>query len=258
MKGFYKRFLISVFFLCGSAFLSAQELSPGVTLFVQNEPARAIPLLEQELQAEPLNAALYNYLGIAYSQVGNYAKAADVYERGIGTPGTNKKVLYYNLGNARYKQGDFKKAAEAYSMSIVADPMYAEPHLNRANSYLKLDEIDSCIEDYTRYLELKPDDVQEPKIRTLLSLLTQEKEQRAAEQKRREEEAVRLKQEEERLAAAKAEQERIAEQKRIEEEARRKKLLEEVANSLKQSADTTNMTAGAEEVLNYYDESEID
>ena len=54
------------------------------------------------------------------------------------------------------------------------------------------------------------------------------------------------------------EEKRLAEQKRLEEEARRKKLLEDVANSLKQSSDTTNITAGAEEVLNYYDESEID
>ena len=122
----------------------------------------------------------------------------------------------------------------------------------------KLNNIDDCISDYTTFLELKPNDVQEPKIRELLDLLHREKEVRLAEEKRRQEEAERLKQEEERLAAAKAEQERIASAKRAEEEERRRQLLEEVANSLKQSSDTTNMSAGAEDVLSYDEESDID
>ena len=69
---------------------------------------------------------------------------------------------------------------------------------------------------------------------------------------------LRMMEEEERLNQARAEQERLAAQKRAEEEERRRKLLEDVANSLKQSSDTTNMSAGAEDVLNYDDESEID
>lgn len=258
MKGFYKRFIISVLFVCNSFSINAQQMSPGIKSFVQNDPASAIPLLEKELQSEPSSLDVYNYLGLAYSQTGNYSKAAEVFEKGISVPGTNKKVLYYNLANACYKLEDYQKAVDSYSMSIVADSSFAEPYLNRANAYLKMNDIDKCISDYVRYLELKPDDPQEPKIRRLLVLLNEEKEIRLAEQKRKEEEALRLKQEEERLAQAKAEQERLAEQKRLEEEARRKKLLEDVANSLKQSSDTTNITAGAEEVLNYYDESEID
>lgn len=258
MKGFYKRFIISVLFVCNSFSINAQQMSPGIKSFVQNDPASAIPLLEKELQSEPSSLDVYNYLGLAYSQTGNYSKAAEVFGKGISVPGTKKKVLYYNLANACYKLEDYQKAVDSYSMSIVADSSFAEPYLNRANAYLKMNDIDKCISDYVRYLELKPDDPQEPKIRRLLVLLNEEKEIRLAEQKRKEEEALRLKQEEERLAQAKAEQERLAEQKRLEEEARRKKLLEDVANSLKQSSDTTNITAGAEEVLNYYDESEID
>lgn len=258
MKGFYKRVVFCGIFLLTSGLFFAGEVSQGVKLFSENEPARAIPLLEREINGSNPSPDLYNYLGLAYSQTGNYQKAVEVFEKGLGVLGTNKKVLYYNQGNAYYKLEDYSKAADCYSMAIVADSEYADPYLNRANALLRLNDIDSCVTDYNTYLDLRPNDPQEPKIRALLDLLRKEKDLRIAEQKRREQEAERLKQEEERLAAAKAEQERIAAEKRAEEEERRRKLLEEVANSLKQSSDTTNMSAGAEDVLSYDEESDID
>lgn len=258
MKGFYKRVIFCSFFLLTSVLLSAQEVSAGVRLFTENEPAKAIPLLEKEIKGSNPSPDLYNYLGLAYSQTGDYIKAVETFEKGLGVLGTNKKVLYFNQGNAYYRLENYSKACDCYSMAIVADDQYADPYLNRANALLRLNDIDNCVTDYVTYLDLRPDDPQEPKIRALLDLLRKEKELRIAEQKRREEEEIRLKQEEERLAQAKAEQERLAAAKRAEEEERRKKLLEEVANSLKQSSDTTNMSAGAEDVLSYEEESDID
>ena len=69
-----------------------------------------------------------------------------------------------------------------------------------------------------------------------------------------EEENQRLQEE---LARQEAER-KAAEDARLAEEAeRRRKLLEDVANSLQQT-DTTNMTAGAEDVLDYEYESELE
>lgn len=257
MKGFYKRALICLTLII-STDLFAESLTPGLKLFMQNEPKKAIPVLESELRGANPSPDLYNYLGIAYSQTGDFEKAVEVYNRGISVVGTNKKVLYYNQGNAYYKLQNYVKAADCYSMTIVADPNFSEPYLNRANAYLKLNKLDECIGDYEKYLELSPNDPQEQQIRELLALLRKEQEFQIAENKRKEEEALRLMEEEERLNKARAEQERLAAQKRAEEEERRRQLLEDVANSLKQSSDTTNMSAGAEDVLNYDDESELD
>jgi len=258
MRGIYKRafFTFSLFLIMSLGY--SQQMSPGMKLFMQNKPAAAIPVLEGELRTPGANPDLYNYLGIAYSQVGNFQKAIEVYQKGLEVLGTDKKVLYYNQGNAYYKVQNYEKAAECYSMTIVADPSFADPYLNRANSYLKTNRLDECIKDYETYIDLKPNDPQEPKIRQLLDLLGREKDFQIAEQKRREEEALRRKEEEERLAKAREEQERINAQKRAEEEERRRKLLEDVAASLKQSSDTTNMSAGAEDVFDYDDESELD
>lgn len=258
MKGFYKRLIVCIAFLLNISTFFAQELSEGIKLFTENQPASAIPLLEKEINSANPSPEIYNYLGLAYTQIGNFQKAIETFEKGIGVLGTNKKVLYYNQGNAYFRLDNYQKACESYSMAIVADKSFAEPYLNRANSYLRLNELEKATDDYLTFIELKPQDSQVPKIKTLLELLRSEKEFRIAEQKRREEEAERLKQEEERLAAAKAEQERLAAIKKAQEEERRKKLLEEVANSLRQSSDTTNMSAGTENVLNYEEESDID
>ncbi|MCR5612100.1 tetratricopeptide repeat protein [Treponema sp.] len=258
MKGFYKRQILCSLFLLFAVLAFAQELTPGAKLFMQNEYTKAIPVLENEIRGANPDPELYNYLGLAYMQSGNFQKAVDAFERGLNTLGTNKKVLYFNQGNAYYKLGNFQKAADSYSMTIIADPSFAKPLLNRANTYLKLNDIDKCMADYEAYLALCPDDPQADKIRQIMTLLSKEKDLRFAEEKRRQEEAERLRLEEQRLEQARKEQERLAQEKKAAEEERRRKLLEEVANSLKNSSDTTNMSAGAEEVLTYDDESEID
>ena len=92
--------------------------------------------------------------------------------------------------------------------------------------------------------------------------LAEEMERQRLEQERLEEERRRA--EEERLAAEKAAEEerlaaeRAAEEKRLAEEAeRRRKLLEDVANSLHKT-DSTNMSSGTEDIIEYEQESELD
>ncbi|MBR0155520.1 MAG: tetratricopeptide repeat protein, partial [Treponema sp.] len=214
MRGFYKRPFFAFILFLVTALAVSQEMSPGTKLFMQNEPSKAIPVLEAELRQSGANPDLYNYLGIAYSQVGNFQKSIEVYQKGLEVLGTNKKVLYYNQGNAYYKLQNFEKAADCYSMTIVADPDFSFSYLNRANSYLKLNRLDECMKDYETYLDLNPSDPQSENIRRLLDLLRGEKEFQIAEQKRREQEAERRREEEERLAKAREEQERLNAQKR--------------------------------------------
>ena len=88
--------------------------------------------------------------------------------------------------------------------------------------------------------------------------MAEEAERLAEEERRMQEELARQKEDEERLEAErKAEEERLAEIKRQEEAERRRKLLEDVANSL-QNTDSTNMTSGTEDLIDYDYESELD
>ena len=168
--------------------------------------------------------------------------------------------------------GDYENAAKSYTLAISADPKFSQALLNRGNSYLMSQKYSETISDYERYIIMEPEDVQRPKLEQLISLLKQElvrqeEEARvmaeeaarlAEEEKRMAEELARQKEEEERLEAErKAEEERLAEQKRQEEAERRRKMLEDVANSL-QNTDSTNMTSGTEDLIDYDFESELD
>lgn len=264
----YKRF---AFFTLFSVFLTvfAAAENEGITLFEQNQPAQAIAFLEKDIQSGNALPVEYNYLGIAYYQIGNYRKSIDTFKKGLSAPGTSKKTLYFNLGNTYFAMGDLDQAIENYSMACVASPDYAKAFLNRANAELKKNLLNEACDDYEKYLEMETDSPQRENIELVISLIRKELDERAEEQRLYAEEQKRIEEEERRLAEAKEEAERreqarleeemrIAEQQRASDEERRRKLLEDVANSLKQSSDTTNMSADAENSLDYNYESDID
>lgn len=269
-----KRILFAAaFFAAFSTAVFAQESSfaEGERLFRQNKSSLAVPFLEKAIAAGE-NPKAYNYLALCYFQEGNLKKALDTCASGMEAFGTDKKVLAFNAGNIAFAGEDYENAEKWYTKALVASPSYAPPYLNRGNARLRLGKIDECREDYVKYLELVPDDVQKPQILTLLSLLDEEKERLAREKAEREAEEARLKEEAERLA----EQKRLEDEKRREEEARlaelkrqeeerkraeeaekRRRLLEDVAASLKQT-ESENMLAGSEGTIDYEYETELE
>lgn len=274
-------FVLASLFL--GSFLAAQNSSSaqneGVRLFEQNKPVEAIAFLESDIASGTALPVEYNYLGLAYFQIGNYAKSAEAFAKGISAPGTNKKMLYFNMGNSYFAMGEYEKALEAFSMASVADPSYSAPLLNKANTEVKMDRLSDALSDYRRYLVLKPESEQRPKVENLISMIESEISDREERERIAAEEAARLKAEEERIAYEKAERarqeaERLAEearlaeekkraeellaaQKRAEEEERRRKMLEDVAASLREKAGTTNMSADAEKTLDYEYDSDF-
>ena len=179
----------------------------------------------------------------------------------MNSPLSNKKILSFNQGNVAYSAGDYKKAETSFSLALAASPTFYEALLNRANARLMSQKYPEALEDYKKYITVLPDDPQEPEIRRLIAYLEgeiqriQEEAIRfAEEQKRLEEENARMQAE---LARQQAEREAAEAELRAAEAERRRKLLEDVANSLQQT-DTVNMTAGAEDVLDYDYESELE
>lgn len=254
-----------VSFLCNAVVMAESE---GEKLFKSNNPGAAIELLEKDIENQNISSDTYNYLGLAYFQIGEYDKAVEVFEKGQKNVTSGRKLLYFNKGNVEFVRGNYAEAEKCYSMALTASPDFYAALLNRANARLKQKKYEECIQDYEKYIECLPEDPQVEEIERLLGYLEKEMEEirleserLAEEQKRIEEENRRLqeelaRQEEQRLLKEAEEARILAEQKAAEEE-RRRKLLEEVANSLQQT-DTTNMTAGAEDVLDYEYESELE
>lgn len=262
-----KLFLICLFFT-GLCFAE----SDGEKAFLENRPGDASILLEAEAAAGTISPAGYNYLGLSYFQLGNYAKSVTAFEKGIMMPGTNKKILAFNQGNSYYALKDFNAAASSFSLALSADPTFYNALLNRANSYLMGSKLKESLDDYKRYIIVVPDDPQKDSIVQLISaieaemqrleveaeLAAKEAERLAEEEKRmRAEMEKRAEEERARIAAEEAERIRLEEERRAAEAERRRKLLEDVANSL-QNTDSTNMSAGAEDLIDYEQEAELD
>lgn len=250
---------ISVLILITAVLCFAE--SEGEKLFKTNNPSDAIPLLEQDVKNGNISADTYNFLGLAYFQTGNYQKAIEAFEAGLKSPVANRKLLSFNEGNVYYSSGDYQKAENCYSLVLAASPNFYGALLNRANARLMAQKYRDCLTDYKKFVLEQPSDSQTPEINRLIAYLEEEIQRQeeeairiAEEQKRLEEENRRLQEE---LARQKAEQEALEAERKAAEEERRRKLLEDVANSLQQT-DTTNMTAGAEDVLEYEYESELE
>jgi len=262
-----KRNIIQLGLLLFTAVFCFAE-TQGEKYFRTNKPSLAISELEKEIMNGTASLDAYNYLGLAYFQTGDYKKSAETFGKGLNIPGTDKKVLSFNQGNAYYAMADYKNAAKSYSLTIAIDSSYTKALLNRANTYLMAQNYPECIKDYELYLELEPNDPQRPQIEEILRRLRkrqeeiklaeqkalEEEQRRKEEEKRMQEELDRQRQEEEKRLEE--QRKREEEERRLEEE-RRRQLLEDVANSL-QNTDSTNMTSGAEDILEYDYESELD
>ena len=257
-----KKFLTSiVFVLYTTVSFTLFAETDGEKLFKMNDPTGAVPLLEKDAASGNVSSDTFNYLGLAYFQLGEYKKSMDAFERGRKIPQSNKKLLYFNQGNVAYASGDYDTAETCYSFALAASPEFYDSLLNRANSRLMMKKYKECLPDYKKYVEVLPDDPQSDNIRKLISYLEEEIQHQIEEEARLAEEQRRLEEENRRLQEelARKEAERLAREAelRAQEEERRRKLLEDVANSLQQT-ETTNMTAGAEGVLDYDYESELE
>lgn len=256
-------------FIVFSTLLSASEAyDTGYNLFASNKPAEAIPYFVTAMEEPGVSPSVYMYLGIAYYQTGQYAQSVDVFKKGLSATGTNKRILAFNAGNSAYAMKDFVVAEQMYSLAAAADPMYADPVLNRANARLSQNKLEDALTDYQQYLVLDPASTQRTQVEAVIKALQaelvyqeQESVRLAQEAERMKAEEERIRAENERIAEAQAEAQRLENERIAAEQAaeaeRRRKLLEDVAASL-QNTDTTSVNAGTEGVIDYEYESELD
>jgi len=197
-----------------------------------NNPASAISWFELALKKDPENIKIYNYLGIAYEQIGENSKAVETYKRGLDYAGDIKSVFLTNIGNNLVIQGNYDGAIEYYSQAITLDNN-GDALRNRAGEYIRNHSYANALDDYKLYLMVESEPFQETEIRKVISLLE-------------------LKLDD--LARKYLEEER----KRLEEEARQRDLLSQVLNSLSSAGeDTTNLSAGSETVEDYETDFDI-
>lgn len=173
--------IFSVILFSGQIFAQ----SKGETLFKENNAKDAVEVLEYEILNGQITANTYNFLGLGYYQLGDYAKSIDAFNRGIKNQPSISKILIYNQGNTYYAMKDYTSAINCYSEVLKEDPVFYDAKLNRANALLMANQLMNAREEYIDYLVKCPDDPQRPEIEALIKALTDEI-------KRREEEEAKL------------------------------------------------------------------
>ncbi|MBA7681303.1 hypothetical protein ES703_89641 [subsurface metagenome] len=215
---------IKIFFL--ALLLTASSFKEGEELFLQDKPEQARTLLEEALNENPENENIYLYLSIVYEQLNDPQRSIQILKRGLSVATRHKDLLYYNLGNSLFKLLEYTLAEQMYSNALEANGQLEDAHLNRANARLELEDFPGARDDYIRYLKMAPDSPQREEIEELIRLLSEILDE--------------------------------AEHLRQEEITKQKALMNEVLNSLKNaSEDTRNLSAGTEQIEEYYEEIDI-
>jgi len=85
-----------------------------------------------EAQVDAPEAAELHYdIGNVLYRQGDYAGAAEAFERALGSAGPAlQPQAAYNLGNAQFQQQEFSKAAESYRRALEAVPADADAKRN--------------------------------------------------------------------------------------------------------------------------------
>jgi tetratricopeptide (TPR) repeat protein len=96
-------------------------LRRGLELLEDDEPARAVTLLERARLAEPLKGSILEALGRAYYLSGSYEMAAVTFEQAVEVDPTND-YAHYCLGLCYLKQGRKVEAAGHFKIAWSLKP----------------------------------------------------------------------------------------------------------------------------------------
>lgn len=136
----------------------------------KNQSAEAVNFFKIAQRKYPKERDSYIYLAIAYEQQNSYIEAIDVLSEGLFRLGPNDQ-LYYNMGNCYFGLKNFPQAAQYYTFTINQNQDYSNAYLNRANANVHMVKYQDAIDDYTIFLQLKPDDPQREEILKMIELL---------------------------------------------------------------------------------------
>ena len=215
-------------------------LAQGKKFLLNNQPDKAVPLFYKAASEGKNDPKINLYLGVCYISMGKYAEAEQQLLAGKSKDTAGAYLYSYNLGNVYFLQSRFTEAEEAYTAALAARRAYPPAVLNRANTYVKLEQYPQALEDYKFYLNLDPTTSQRQAIQRMVSLL--ESEQREAEMSRMQEEALKLAEEAERRAA----------------EERYKKLQDEINTRLQSVDNASSLSVGSDETLDYSEDYHLE
>jgi tetratricopeptide (TPR) repeat protein len=134
---------------------------------------QAIFYYDRALRNDRGNAHLYNKLGIAQLELGNRSDARGSFNRANKIEPQNADVLN-NLGAVACIDKKYKPAVRYLKRALALDEPMPAAHLNMAEAWMGLGDVDHAMNEYARALELDPDILDSSRNGTLIQLSTPE------------------------------------------------------------------------------------
>jgi len=117
--------------------------------------ARAADIYRRGLEFNPVNGDLHGRLGTLFLQTGKVDEGIAELETAVKLKADS--AIYGNLGTALLSKGQTEKAKECYERAIRIDPANAEAHYNLGNIYLAMELPAEAAGEYAKAIRAKPD-----------------------------------------------------------------------------------------------------
>jgi arylsulfatase A-like enzyme/Flp pilus assembly protein TadD len=134
----------------------------GLFLTEAGQHDAAIEILRQGLDIIDYDPELWNYLGIAYWNKGDFAAAADAYDRALALD-HNYPIVINNLGSLHFslflkdgREADYRLAVEHFRRAIELDPTYASPHNGLGTALAKAGDLAGAVTSWEKAVALDP------------------------------------------------------------------------------------------------------
>ena len=120
---------------------------------IHNNFFLAISYYQQALRSDPRNPAVLNKLGIAELKLGDRGPARKHFSQALKYDPRNISSLN-NLGAVAYLDKKYKNAVKYLKQALELDESSAPAHLNLAEAWMGMGQIDRAMTEYARALEL--------------------------------------------------------------------------------------------------------
>lgn len=123
---------------------------------IHEDFASAVSYYRQALRGDPHNAQLTNKLGISYLQLGNHGSARKAFGQAIKYD-PHFVNAFNNMGALDCIDRKFNPAVRYLKQALALDESNASAHLNMAEAWSGLGQMDRAMTEYARAIELNAD-----------------------------------------------------------------------------------------------------
>jgi tetratricopeptide (TPR) repeat protein len=123
---------------------------------IHNDYPLAISEYEKALRADPQNPVLHNKIGIAELKLNNRGLARRQFGMALKLDPRNVSAMN-NMGAVYYLDKKYKPAVKYLKQALELDESSAPSHLNLAEAWFGMGEIDRAMNEYARAIELNAD-----------------------------------------------------------------------------------------------------